>query len=82
MTLERCGSSSPASSYQDICQASKCNDHRAVNKVNHNYGKNLDVTGIGACACGRHGCFFPHCVVDFQKGERWGIFAIHVPAYI
>jgi len=32
--------------------------------------KNLDATGIGASACGRHGCFVPHSVVDFQKGER------------
>jgi hypothetical protein len=32
---------------------------------------NLEATGIGACACSRHGCFVPHCVVDFQKGERY-----------
>ena len=50
-------------------QTSTCNDHRAVNQVN-SYTSNLDATGIGACACGHHGCFFPHCVVDFQKGER------------
>lgn len=54
----------------EIREASKCNDHKAVNNVNRNHAKNLDATGIGACACGRHGCFFPHCVVDFQKGER------------
>ena len=30
----------------------------------------LESTGIGAAACGRHGCFFPQGVVDFQKGER------------
>lgn len=29
-----------------------------------------DVTGIGALACARHGCFAPGGVVDFQKGER------------
>jgi hypothetical protein len=33
--------------------------------------KNRDATGIGACACARHGCFIPHTVVDFQKGERY-----------
>ena len=33
--------------------------------------KNRDATGIGACACARHGCFVPHTVVDFQKGERY-----------
>ncbi|KAH9983732.1 hypothetical protein BJV77DRAFT_966605 [Russula vinacea] len=32
--------------------------------------KNRDATGIGACACARHGSFVPHTVVDFQKGER------------
>ncbi|KAI6036179.1 hypothetical protein BKA83DRAFT_4120066 [Pisolithus microcarpus] len=26
---------------------------------------------IGATACARHGCFVPHSVVDFQKGERY-----------
>jgi hypothetical protein len=33
--------------------------------------KNRDATGIGACACARHGCFIPQAVVDFQKGERY-----------
>ncbi|KIK31764.1 hypothetical protein CY34DRAFT_36943, partial [Suillus luteus UH-Slu-Lm8-n1] len=31
---------------------------------------NLRATGVGATACARHGCFVPHCIVDFQKGER------------
>jgi len=31
---------------------------------------NLRATGVGATACARHGCFVPHAVVDFQKGER------------
>lgn len=48
---------------------STCHEHRAVNQVNTTRG-NLVSTGIGATACGRHGCFFPHSVVDFQKGER------------
>ena len=34
---------------------------------------NLEATGIGAVACGHHGCFYPHSVVDFQKGERYGL---------
>ncbi|KAG2028407.1 hypothetical protein BDR03DRAFT_809500, partial [Suillus americanus] len=25
---------------------------------------------IGGCACAQHGCFVPHSMVDFQKGER------------
>ncbi|KAG1900024.1 uncharacterized protein F5891DRAFT_980638 [Suillus fuscotomentosus] len=29
-----------------------------------------EATGIGGCACARHGCFVPHTMVDFQKGER------------
>ncbi|KAI6039496.1 hypothetical protein EDC04DRAFT_2568368, partial [Pisolithus marmoratus] len=28
-------------------------------------------TGIGATACAWHGCFVPHSMVDFQKGERY-----------
>jgi hypothetical protein len=31
----------------------------------------IDITGIGAMACGWHGCFCPGAVVDFQKGERY-----------
>ncbi|KAI6014687.1 hypothetical protein EDC04DRAFT_2870627 [Pisolithus marmoratus] len=30
-----------------------------------------EVRGIGATACAQHGCFVPHSVVDFQKGERY-----------
>ncbi|KAG2023692.1 hypothetical protein CC2G_001319 [Coprinopsis cinerea AmutBmut pab1-1] len=46
-----------------------CHEHRAIadkSKVR----KGLDVTGIGAIACMRHGAFAPGSVVDFQKGER------------
>jgi hypothetical protein len=46
-----------------------CANHKAANEVSSGR-KNLDVTGVGACACGRHGCFVPHTMVDFQKGER------------
>lgn len=52
-----------------LMQRSKCNNHKAVNQANANR-KNLEATGIGATACARHGCFCPHSVVDFQKGER------------
>jgi len=48
---------------------SKCNNHRAQNNGNM-HRNHLDCTGKGACACARHGAFVPHCVVDFQKGER------------
>ena len=30
----------------------------------------LASTGIGGCACAHHGCFVPHGMVDFQKGEQ------------
>ncbi|PCH40606.1 hypothetical protein WOLCODRAFT_33338, partial [Wolfiporia cocos MD-104 SS10] len=46
-----------------------CHDHWAVNQMNADRS-NLESTGIGATACRHHCCFFPHAVVDFQKGER------------
>ncbi|KAK7682196.1 hypothetical protein QCA50_014783 [Cerrena zonata] len=47
---------------------STCHEHRAVLQQNRAQG-HLDVTGIGAVACGRHGCFYPNSVVNFRKGE-------------
>ncbi|KAI6156685.1 hypothetical protein BKA82DRAFT_4345750 [Pisolithus tinctorius] len=52
-----------------IVEKSTCNNHRAISQANAAWGK-LHATGIGATACTWHGCFYPHCVVDFQKGER------------
>jgi hypothetical protein len=49
---------------------SRCHNHRAQNNGNI-HRQHLDSTGKGACACARHGAFIPHCVVDFQKGERY-----------
>lgn len=51
-------------------QKSACHNYRAMNAANLDR-KNRDATGIGACACARHGSFVPHTVVDFQKGERY-----------
>ncbi|KAI6141233.1 hypothetical protein BKA82DRAFT_4362346 [Pisolithus tinctorius] len=48
---------------------SDCNNHWAVNQANAQRNK-LELTGIGGCACARHGCFVPHAMVDFQKGEQ------------
>ncbi|KAF9222866.1 hypothetical protein BS17DRAFT_796321 [Gyrodon lividus] len=48
---------------------SSCNNHKAVNQVNSSHAQ-LEATGIGGMACAHHGCFVPHSVVDFQKGER------------
>ncbi|KAG9317918.1 hypothetical protein JVU11DRAFT_2150 [Chiua virens] len=57
------------SSAEDIVEKSTCQNHRAVNKAN-TARLNLRATGIGATACVRHGCFVPHSVVDFYKGEQ------------
>ncbi|KAI6155000.1 hypothetical protein BKA82DRAFT_4010686 [Pisolithus tinctorius] len=64
------------SEYQAYLQATPhvteklpCNNHRAINQANANRSK-LHSTRIGAMACVRHGCFYLHSVVDFQKGER------------
>ena len=40
-----------------------CNDHQAIARANAHRHK-LQSTGIGATACSRHGCFFPHAVVN------------------
>ncbi|KIO05537.1 hypothetical protein M404DRAFT_140741, partial [Pisolithus tinctorius Marx 270] len=53
----------------DTKERSTCSNHRAINAANINKS-NLWSTGIGATACARHGCFVPHSVVDFQKGEK------------
>ncbi|KAJ7096179.1 hypothetical protein C8R44DRAFT_835289 [Mycena epipterygia] len=47
---------------------SNCNNHRAVNETNAKR-KEVDSTGIGACACARHGCFYPHCVLPPEIKE-------------
>ncbi|KAG1738664.1 uncharacterized protein EDB91DRAFT_1237711 [Suillus paluster] len=53
----------------DTVEKSSCNNHWAVNQANAARHK-LESTGIRGVACGRHGCFVPHLMVDFQKGER------------
>ncbi|KAH9914838.1 uncharacterized protein B0H18DRAFT_824213, partial [Fomitopsis serialis] len=53
----------------DDREKSSCHAHRAVSQANADR-HDMEATGIGAVACGRHGCFVPHAVVDFQKGER------------
>ncbi|EAU84183.2 hypothetical protein CC1G_13091 [Coprinopsis cinerea okayama7 len=57
------------STAKEVNETATCHEHRAIadkSKVR----KGLDVTGIGAIACMRHGAFAPGSVVDFQKGER------------
>src|SRR5882762_653622 len=46
-----------------------CNQYDAINKANL-LRPHLIYSGIGAGACSRQGCFVPHCVVNFQRGER------------
>jgi hypothetical protein len=58
---------------KDNFQKVKCHNHCAMSQANGHSGSQRDhlhATGVGACACTRHGCFYPHTVVDFQKGER------------
>ncbi|KAI0941523.1 hypothetical protein AcW1_003396 [Taiwanofungus camphoratus] len=55
--------------YKAHLQPGTCHNHKAVNLANADWHK-LESTGIGATAYPRHGCFVPHSVVDFQKGER------------
>ncbi|KAG6377669.1 hypothetical protein JVT61DRAFT_14434 [Boletus reticuloceps] len=50
-------------------ERSTCQNHWAVNEANI-LRSNLRATGIGATACARHGCFVPHAIVDFYKGEQ------------
>ncbi|KAI0693052.1 hypothetical protein C8T65DRAFT_586084, partial [Cerioporus squamosus] len=50
-------------------QKLECNEHRAVIAAAAERAP-LEATGIGAAACSRHGFFYPHCVVDFQRGEQ------------
>ncbi|KAH9927710.1 uncharacterized protein B0H18DRAFT_1118236 [Fomitopsis serialis] len=54
---------------KEVKMPSTCHDHKAVSQANADRHK-LAVTGIGATSCARHGCFVPHSVVNFQKGER------------
>ena len=56
-------------------QRSTCNNHRAQNNGDVQQ-PHLDSMGKGACACARHGAMILHCVVDFQKGERYVITTI------
>ncbi|KAG1717571.1 hypothetical protein EDB19DRAFT_1653013, partial [Suillus lakei] len=61
---------------KDAIQQSECNNHQAINQANASRHR-LEATGIGSCACARHGCFVPHAIVDFQKGERYA----HLPCH-
>ena len=47
-----------------------CHEHRAVSQQSHSQA-HLDARGIGAVACGSHGCFYPNGVVNFHKGEGY-----------
>ncbi|KAI6098420.1 hypothetical protein EDD16DRAFT_1527190 [Pisolithus croceorrhizus] len=51
-----------------ITEKSACNNHKVISQASASHRK-LNSTGVGATACAWHGCFYPHSVVDFQKGE-------------
>ncbi|KAI6015009.1 hypothetical protein F5J12DRAFT_904368 [Pisolithus orientalis] len=57
------------SSTKNVVEISDCSNHQAVNQANANW-QQLTSMGIGGCACAWHGCFVPHAMVDFQKGEQ------------
>ncbi|KAL4065109.1 hypothetical protein J3A83DRAFT_4079501, partial [Scleroderma citrinum] len=48
---------------------SECSNHKAANQANA-IRQQLVSTGIGGCACARHGCFIPHAMMNFQKREQ------------
>lgn len=50
-------------------QKQTCHQHRAI-ADSEKSGPGKRVRGCGAHACGRHGCFAPSSVVDFQLGEK------------
>ncbi|KAI6002338.1 hypothetical protein F5J12DRAFT_784056 [Pisolithus orientalis] len=54
---------------KNVVEISDCSNHQAVNQANANW-QQLASTGIGGCACAWHGCFVPHAMVNFQKGEQ------------
>ncbi|EAU81166.2 hypothetical protein CC1G_10453 [Coprinopsis cinerea okayama7 len=66
---ERTAYSAHIKSATEDKQTSTCHEHRAIADKWKSL-KGCDVTGIGAIACMRHGCFVPGAMVDFQKGER------------
>ncbi|KAL4070615.1 hypothetical protein J3A83DRAFT_4358749 [Scleroderma citrinum] len=54
----------------NVVERSDCSNHHAVNYANADRNQ-LASTSISGCACARHGCFVPHAMVDFQKGEQY-----------
>lgn len=51
-------------------QESTCHQHRAIADKFTKYA-GLDISGIGATACSRHGVFCPGGCVNFQQGEGY-----------
>ncbi|KAG1851426.1 hypothetical protein DFJ58DRAFT_716683 [Suillus subalutaceus] len=54
---------------KEAVQRSECNNHRALNQANATCHR-LEATGIGGCACARHGCFCPSCHSRFSEGRK------------
>lgn len=66
--LEVSTSGKAKNTYDNLDKWSTYNNHQAVNQANAGHRK-LKATGIGVAACLHHGCFIPHTMVDFQRGE-------------
>ena len=63
-------------SIADVTDCSKkrtCHEYDAINKVNLLL-QHILYTGVGGACCAWHGCWIPHCVVNFERGEVY-IFA-------
>ena len=53
-----------------MLQKCTCHDHAAIDKANLIW-QHLVYTGVGGACCARHGCWVPHSMVNFQKGEAY-----------
>ena len=53
-----------------MLQKHTCHDYTAIDKANLIW-QHLLYTGVGGTCCARHGCWVPHSMVNFQKGEAY-----------
>src|ERR1700677_107029 len=51
-------------------KSTNCVNHCASAAANNCRKEHLDCTGLASCTRGRHRCFVPDSMADFQKGER------------
>ncbi|KAI6101900.1 hypothetical protein F5141DRAFT_1190114 [Pisolithus sp. B1] len=70
--MDGCGFMEYIATTPHIMEKSACNNHKVISQTSASHGK-LNSMGVGATACVWHGCFYPHSVVDFQKGESYNM---------